>query len=205
MIKISSQIATTSIAGISLRATDVNTIAGVSTTETVSPSNLTAKIDTSTSLSGNLDTRIPSQKAVKTYADTKLAKASNLSDVGSAATAFNNIKQLATASYTGVMQFATYADVIAGTSSSVALNPANLADKLADPGIIGENIPAIRINVLALKVVTGAGLNKQLKSDALGNLSYFTPGTMGDRDLYDGVTDPTGGTGVNGDVYFKYI
>ena len=48
-------------------------------------------LDTSGTLAGNSDTKVPSQKAVKTYADTKLSKASNLSDVANTATARTNL------------------------------------------------------------------------------------------------------------------
>jgi hypothetical protein len=53
-------------------ATDAETIAGIDTERAVTSSNITAKIDIDGTLAGNLDTRIPSQKAVKTYADTKI-------------------------------------------------------------------------------------------------------------------------------------
>jgi hypothetical protein len=63
--------ASTTVKGKVELATDAETITGTDTIRTVTPSNITAKIDTDGTLSGNLDTRIPSQKAVKTYADTK--------------------------------------------------------------------------------------------------------------------------------------
>lgn len=54
-------------------ATNAEVITGTSSVKAVSPSGLTAKIDTDVSLAGNLDTRIPSQKAIKTYVDTNMA------------------------------------------------------------------------------------------------------------------------------------
>ena len=50
-------------------ATDAETITGTDTVRAVTPSNITGKMDTDGTLSGNSDTRIPSQKAVKTYVD----------------------------------------------------------------------------------------------------------------------------------------
>lgn len=51
------------------QASDAETITGSSTTKLVTPANITAKMDTDGTLAGNSDTRIPSQKAVKTYVD----------------------------------------------------------------------------------------------------------------------------------------
>ena len=64
-------------------------------------------------------------------ADTKLAKASNLSDVANAATAFGNIKQAATTSATGVVELATQAEVLAGTDTSRPVVPIDLAARVA--------------------------------------------------------------------------
>jgi len=61
--------ASTTVEGKVELATDAETITGTDTVRAVTPSNITAKIDTDGTLAGNLDTRIPSQKAVKTYVD----------------------------------------------------------------------------------------------------------------------------------------
>jgi hypothetical protein len=58
----------------------------------------------------------------------KLAKASNLSDVADAPTAFANIKQAATTSATGVVELATPAEAQAKTDTTRALTPASVAD-----------------------------------------------------------------------------
>ena len=70
--------ASTTVKGKVELATDAETITGTDTVRAVTPANITAKIDTDGTLAGNLDTRIPSQKAVKTYVDS-LARYSNLS------------------------------------------------------------------------------------------------------------------------------
>ncbi len=90
-----------------------------------SPATVTT-IDIDGTLAGNSDVYVPTQKAVKTYADTKLAKASNLSDVSNAATAFSNIKQAATDSATGVVELPTDAETIAFADTSRAVTPSNL-------------------------------------------------------------------------------
>jgi len=61
--------ASTTVKGKVELATDAETITGTDTVRAITPSNITAKIDTDGTLAGNLDTRIPSQKAVKTYTD----------------------------------------------------------------------------------------------------------------------------------------
>lgn len=61
--------ASTTVKGKVELATDAETITGTDTVRAVTPANITAKIDTDGTLAGNLDTRIPSQKAVKTYVD----------------------------------------------------------------------------------------------------------------------------------------
>lgn len=61
--------ASTTVKGKVELATDAETITGTDTVRAITPSNLTGKMDTDGTLAGNLDTRIPSQKAVKTYVD----------------------------------------------------------------------------------------------------------------------------------------
>lgn len=69
--------ASTTVKGKVELATDAETITGTDTVRAITPSNITAKIDTDGTLAGNSDTRIPSQKSVKTYADAKVADAIN--------------------------------------------------------------------------------------------------------------------------------
>lgn len=65
--------ASTTVKGKVELATDAETITGTDTGRAVTPSNITAKIDTDGTLAGDSDTRIPSQKATKTYSDTILS------------------------------------------------------------------------------------------------------------------------------------
>jgi len=78
------------------------------------PENVANK-DTDATLAANSDTKYASQKATKTYADTKLAKTANLSDVSSASTSFDNIKQTATSGYAGVIKLT---NDLGGTSNA---------------------------------------------------------------------------------------
>ena len=73
--------ASTTVKGKVELATDAETITGTDTVRAVTPANITAKIDTDGTFAGNSDTRIPSQKAVKTYADTKTTLSAVLSAV----------------------------------------------------------------------------------------------------------------------------
>jgi hypothetical protein len=65
---------------------------------------------------------------ITTSIGTKLAQASNLSDVASPSTAFTNIKQAATTSATGVVELATQAEAQAKTDTTRALTAASVAD-----------------------------------------------------------------------------
>ena len=64
--------ASTTVKGKVLLSTDAKAITGTDTESALTPSNLTGKTDTDGTLAGNSDTRIPSQKAVKTYGDRAL-------------------------------------------------------------------------------------------------------------------------------------
>jgi hypothetical protein len=65
-----------------------------------------------------------------------LASANNLSDVASAATSFGNIKQAATASATGVVELATDAETNTGSSTTLAITPANLTAWTGDTAVV---------------------------------------------------------------------
>lgn len=63
-------------------------------------------------------------------------KASNLSDLASAATAFGNIKQAASDTATGVVELATDAETITGTDTARAVTPANVTALVADSSFL---------------------------------------------------------------------
>jgi hypothetical protein len=71
------------------------------------------------------------QSALNELDTEKLAKASNLSDVANAATAFGNIKQSATTSATGVSELATTDETITGTDTARTTTPASVAGAMA--------------------------------------------------------------------------
>jgi prepilin-type processing-associated H-X9-DG protein len=114
-----------------------------------SPETITT-IDTDGTLAANSDVYLATQKATKTYADLKLAKASNLSDVADAATAFGNIKQSATTAATGVVALGTTTEAIAGADTSKVITPETLkyvldtmlaqTNDIGDPGQMGFGV-----------------------------------------------------------------
>ncbi len=120
----------------------------------VSPGTITT-VDIDGTLAGNSDVYIPTQKAVKTYADLKLAKASNLSDVANAATAFTNIKQSATESATGVAELATVTEAITGTDTSRITTPAGVAAAAA----VLKNPLAFAQGIHMVAATTGEGMS----------------------------------------------
>lgn len=82
----------------------------------------------------------------------KLTAASNLSDVGSPATAFANIKQAATSSATGVVELAIASEVTTGTDTSRAITP----DALAGSDF-GKTVVSILVFDDSQDVATGDG------------------------------------------------
>ena len=93
--------ATTSLTGIIALATTAQVVAGTDTFRAVTPAALLG--------AGNM------------------VKADNLSGMANASTSFDNIKQQATTSYSGVVELATSGEVNTGTDVSRAITPAGLA------------------------------------------------------------------------------
>ena len=108
--------------------------------------------DTDGTLAANSDSNVATQKATKTYADLKLAKASNLSDVANAATAFGNIKQAASDSATGVVELATAAETTTGTDATRAVTPDGLAGSE-----FGVKLVEIMASDMTTAITTGDG------------------------------------------------
>lgn len=105
--------ASTTVKGIVELATDAETNTGTDAVRAITPSNLTAKIDTDVALAANSDTKIPSQKAVKAYAD-----AVTVPD--------------ASATVKGKVELAIDAEAITGTDTVRAVTPANVAAVFTD-------------------------------------------------------------------------
>lgn len=95
-------------------------------------------------------------------------EANNLSDVGSAATSFGNIKQVATDSATGVSELATDAETVTGTATDRVVTPANITAKIAEPGAIGGTTPATGVftTLEATSQLHGALINNQMVQKA---------------------------------------
>lgn len=98
-------------------ATGAETITGTDATRAVTPSGLTSKLDTDGTLAGNLDTRIATQKAVKTYVDTAISGVS-------IADASTTVK--------GKVELATDLEATTGTDTVRAVTPANVAAVFLD-------------------------------------------------------------------------
>jgi hypothetical protein len=133
-------------------------------------------------------------------------KASNLSDLANAATAFGNIKQVATSSATGVVELATDAEAITGTDTARALTPANGLAAFERLGKLrGVNAQTADYSLLAAdagKVVEmTAATSKTVTipanaTTAIDNDCYFTV-VSGQSDV---VVDAAGGVTLNGVV-----
>lgn len=73
---------------------------------------------TAAEMTAGTNSKFPDCSTVKAFTDaTYLNESSNLSDVASALTSFNNIKQNATTSFAGVVEEATTAEMAAGSNS----------------------------------------------------------------------------------------
>lgn len=95
--------------GIVAVASVAEVLAGIDNTKAVTPAGLTGKIDTDTTMAGNSDSRIPSQKAVKTYVD------NHTPSIGAATT-----------EAAGIVELATSVETVTGTDTERAVTPAGL-------------------------------------------------------------------------------
>lgn len=84
--------------------------------------------------------------------DAQLKIASNLSDVANAATSFDNIKQAATTSATGVVELATTAETDTGTDANRVVTPDGLAGSYA-----GAKMASLYVIEGATTLTTGDG------------------------------------------------
>lgn len=111
-------------------------------------------------------TALSSQQSIKAYADLRLAKASNLSDVASAATSFTNIKQAATASVTGVVELATNTETLTGTDTARAVTPEDLEYARAKTGWLPSGETWTRASATTF-TISGDKTGKYQKGDKL--------------------------------------
>lgn len=109
--------ASTTVKGKVELATDAETLTGTDTARAMTPSNLTAKMDTDNTLAGNSTTRIPAQSAVKSYVDTAIAGVT-------IADASTTVK--------GKVELATDVEATTGTDTVRAVTPANVAAVFTD-------------------------------------------------------------------------
>lgn len=122
---------------------DEDNMASNSATKLPTQQSVKAYVDTSTaalidSAPGTLDTLNELAAALGDDADfantvttsigTKLAKASNLSDVTNAATSYDNIKQAASTTYVGSVELATAGEAETRTDTTRAVTPVSLAN-----------------------------------------------------------------------------
>jgi hypothetical protein len=103
-----------------------------------------------------------------------LLAANNLSDVGTASTAFANIKQAATTSATGVAELATSAETLTGTDTARVVTPKGAADtyasKFGAPGIVVGAEAGNVINV-AIQLKDAGGADLAVRGSVMAYLS----------------------------------
>lgn len=118
----------TALAGIGVAGVeDVQDLDGAFTTLATFVGSVSAAANAAAS---DADQALLDAAAANTNADTRAAKASNLSDLANGATAFGNIKQAATESATGVVELATTAEAVTGTDTTRAVTAAGVAAAL---------------------------------------------------------------------------
>jgi hypothetical protein len=109
----------------------------------------------------------------------------NLGDVANALTSFNNIKQQATTTYTGVIELATQTEVNTGTDAQRAVTPATLANSTLATNVATNNSKVS--NATHTGEVTGATA-LTLHPTAISNKATVVP-TSGDFILILDATD----------------
>jgi len=131
--------ASTTTKGIVELATNAEATTGTDAARAVTPAALQAALDALVDAApGTLDTLNELAAAlgddpnfagtITTSLAEKLAKASNLSDVASASTAFSNIKQSASTAATGVVELATLTEAEAKTDTTRALTASSVSN-----------------------------------------------------------------------------
>ncbi len=157
--------ASTTVKGKVELATDAEAITGTDTVRAVTPSNLTAKMDADGTLAGNSDTRIPSQKAVKTYADTKTTLATVLSTISSGWTSYSTV----TPTYTSA-DAPTYTITFAAVDLTSTMS-VGMRVKLTDSTVKYFIITAIAFSTNTVVTLYG-GTDYTLSGGALSSFNY---------------------------------
>lgn len=168
------QDATTTATGVVELATDAETITGTDTVRGVTPSNITAKIDTDGTLAGNLDTRIASQKAVKTYADTKQPLDTDLTTIAGLTATTDNFIQAKSSAWAS--------RTVAQVKTDLGLTGTNSGDQTSIVGITGTTAQfntALTDNDFATLAGSETLTNKSLTSPAVTTPTGIVKGDVG--------------------------
>jgi lysophospholipase L1-like esterase len=129
----------------------------------------------------------------------KMAKASNLSDVANAATAFGNIKQPASTTATGVVELATSAETITGSDTDRAVTPAGGAATYA-PKAVGSAVTFTTTNGDTIEIgesdfgLGGGFRQPYIGMKKSGDVNYRWVSWGGNFLAGDGTSAPTGAT-----------
>ena len=143
----------------------------------VSSLTVSGTVETSTSaenITGTSDVVTPTVAGVKEMVDTHagdLLASNNLSDIGTAATAFTNIKQVASATATGVVELATDAETSTGSDATRATTPAGVAS------IVGSVLQAYDADTLKADTadVLTAGFANTIHDAGTNSSGTYTP------------------------------
>lgn len=136
----------------------------------------TSYIDTDTALAANSDTKIPSQKAVKTYIDTS-----------GGANASETVR--------GVVEEATDAEVLAGTATGgtgakLFVTPAKFQTNLGALSVTADEDITIGAPVGISNYITGTKVARALRTAATETIAYTMEGSVGAK---NSLSFPIGG------------
>jgi len=132
-----------------------------------------------------------------------MTAANNLSDVSNAATSFTNIKQAASATATGVVELATDAETNTGTSTVLAITPANLTAWTGDTAVVtlGTVATGVWNGTAVTAAYGGTGATTLTDGGVLlgsGTGAVTAMAVLADGEIIvgDGTTDPVAESGA---------